>query len=35
VEVVEVESGIAIPFSEHLSNRDVLELVIKEGPLVT
>jgi len=34
MEMVEVESGVAIFLSEHPGDGGVLELVIKEGPLV-
>ena len=34
MEVIEVESGIAVFLSEHPGNRHVLEFVIEDGPLI-
>jgi len=34
VEVIKIEGSIAIFSSEHSGNCDILEFVIKEGPLV-
>ena len=35
MEMVEIEGGVAVFLSEHPSNQDILELIVKEGPFVT
>jgi len=34
MEMVKVKGGIAVLLSKHSGNRGILELVVKEGPLV-
>jgi len=34
MEVVEVESGVAVFLSEYFSNVNILEFVVEEGPFV-
>jgi len=35
VEMVKIKGGIAVLLSKHSGNCSILELIVKEGPLVT